>query len=392
MKCDAARESLIRFRSSPYTHAMGIVVEELTKTVQGTTALDSISFEVNDGDFATLLGATGSGKTSLLRLIAGIDRPDSGRVFFDGQDVTQWPVQKRSVAFVYQQFVNYPSLTIFENIASPLRVNKPVPSQAEIGRRVEEAADLLGLRHVLKHRPDEVSGGQQQRTAIARALIKNSKFMFLDEPLANLDYKLREELRGELKRIFRERGGCAIYATPEPVDALSMATHVGFMQHGRLVQYGPTQEVYREPCHREVGAYFSYPEMNILDAEARETDGQLTLIISESLVVPWPFEQENFSPGPCLVGIRAHALRTEDLRQEGDVLVAGTVELAEVVGSDTEVHFAHDQHPLISLVPTLRNFTLGSSTTFCLSPQDCYLFDAESGDLRHASIADSAVV
>lgn len=371
---------------------MGITVEHLAKSIQGHAILEDVSFEVNDGDFATLLGATGSGKTSLLRLIAGIDRPDSGRVLYDGKDVTHLPVQKRSIAFVYQQFVNYPSLTIFENIASPLRVSKAAPSSAEITKRVEEVAELLGLRHVLKHRPEEVSGGQQQRTAIARALIKDSKFMFLDEPLANLDYKLREELRGELKRIFRERGGCAIYATPEPVDALSMASHVGYMQRGRLVQYGPTQEVYKQPCHRDVGAYFSYPEMNVLPAEAVENGGNQMLVISESLQIPWPFGADSYTPGACLVGIRAHALRAVDTRTDGDVVFGGTVELAEVVGSDTEVRLHHGVHRLVSLIPMLKSFPLGSEARFCLSPEDCYLFDAESGALRHSSVADGAAV
>ena len=371
---------------------MGITAEHLSKSIRGHAIIEDISFDVNDGDFATLLGATGSGKTSLLRLIAGIDRPDTGRVLYDGVDVTNLPVQKRSVAFVYQQFVNYPSLTVFENIASPLRVNKPAPSHSEIKKRVEEVSGLLGLRHVLKHRPEEISGGQQQRTAIARALIKDSKFMFLDEPLANLDYKLREELRGELKRIFRERGGCAIYATPEPVDALSMASHVGYMQGGRLVQYGPTQEVYRQPCHRDVGAYFSYPEMNILPAEAVQLDGRPHLVISDALRFPWPFDTGSFSPGACLVGFRAHAMRTGDAAQSSDVSFTGTIDLAEVVGSDTEVHLRHGEHHLVSLVPSLKIFPLGSEARFCLSPQDCYLFDAKSGALRHSSIADRAVV
>lgn len=371
---------------------MGITVEHLSKSIRGNAIVDDISFEVNDGDFATLLGATGSGKTSLLRLIAGIDRPDIGRVLYDGEDVTALAVQKRSVAFVYQQFVNYPSLTVFENIASPLRVNKPVPDHAEITRRVEEVSDLLGLRHVLKHRPEEISGGQQQRTAIARALIKDSKFMFLDEPLANLDYKLREELRGELKRIFRERGGCAIYATPEPVDALSMASHVGYMQGGRLVQYGPTQEVYKQPCHRDVGAYFSYPEMNILSAQGVEIEGQPYLSVSDSLRFAWPFDANSFTPGPCLAGFRAHTLRPENDATTDDITFTGTVELAEVVGSDTEVHLSHEEHRLVSLVPSLRTFPLGSEARFCLSPEDCYLFDADSGALLHSSVADGAVV
>ncbi|MFP6581061.1 MAG: ABC transporter ATP-binding protein [Candidatus Hydrogenedentota bacterium] len=369
---------------------MGITVDHIAKSIRGQEILRDISFDVADGDFATILGATGSGKTSLLRIIAGIDRPDAGRILFDGEDVTAWPVQRRNVAFVYQQFVNYPSLTVFENIASPLRVSKASLSKEELTRRVDETAELLGLSAILHHRPEEISGGQQQRCAIARALVKGSKYIFLDEPLANLDYKLREELRGELKRIFRDRGGCAIYATPEPVDALSMATHVGYMQDGQLVQYGPTQEVYKRPAHRDVGAYFSYPEMNILSCIACEENDALWIKVSDSFRIPWPWDRDDYRPGEYLVGIRAHELRPT-LESENTHL-RGTVELAEVVGSDTELHLKHESHSLLALLPSLKTFSIGDSISLTLSPEKCFLFDATTGELKHVPASDAVGV
>ena len=375
-------------RGEPYTSPMGITVEHISKSIRGQKILDDISIEVEDGDFATLLGATGAGKTSLLRIVAGIDRPDSGRILFDGEDVTAWPVQRRNVAFVYQQFVNYPSLTIFENIASPLRVSKKSVSKAALKQQVEEAAELLGLSAVLNHRPQEISGGQQQRTAIARALVKGSKYIFLDEPLANLDYKLREELRAELKRIFRDRGGCALYATPEPVDALSMATHVGYMQDGALIQYGATQDVYQRPNHRDVGAYFSYPEMNILPCNVSTEDGDPMLVVSESLRIPASFDTSKVSN--ALVGIRAHELKLAD--SDSRVRFQATVELSEVVGSDTELHLSHDGHRLIALIPSLKSFALGESVELTFAPETCFLFNATTGDLLHApTLAESGV-
>lgn len=361
---------------------MGISVEGISKSTQGHSVLRDVSFEVADGDFATLLGATGSGKTTLLRIISGIERPDSGRVLFDGVDVTRVPVQKRAVAFVYQQFVNYPSLTVFENIASPLRIGKPRVSKAEIRKRVEDAAALLRLTEVLNHRPEEISGGQQQRTAIARALVKGSRYIFLDEPLANLDYKLREELRGELKRIFRDRGGSVIYATPEPVDALSMASHVGYMQGGELLQYGPTREVYQRPSTVDVGAYFSYPSMNIVDCSCTREDGRAWIRVSDELRFPWPDRTAAIADGQYALGIRAHMIQPKATCAT-DVAFKTTVELSEVVGSDTEIHCKHAGHSLIALVPSIASHALGARLDMHLDPTQCYLFSKETGELLH---------
>jgi len=174
----------------------------------------------------------------LLRIIAGLERPDKGkgRVFYDDVDVTDIPVRERNIAMVYQDFINYPSMTVYENIASPLRVSKNKLTGKEIDKKVKEVADLLNLSDLFKHYPSETSGGQQQRIAIARALVKDTKYVFLDEPLANLDYKLREELRGQLKETFSNSKGIIIYATADPLDALILSSHVGFLHHGKILQ------------------------------------------------------------------------------------------------------------------------------------------------------------
>jgi glycerol transport system ATP-binding protein len=361
---------------------MGITVENISKSSQGHSVLNDVSFQVADGDFATLLGATGSGKTTLLRIIAGIERPDTGRILFDDIDVTKLAVQKREVAFVYQQFVNYPSLTIFENIASPLRIAKNSLSKSEINSKVEEAAELLGLSTVLNHRPEEISGGQQQRTAIARALVKGSRYIFLDEPLANLDYKLREELRGELKRIFRDRGGSVIYATPEPIDALSMATHIGYMQNGEILQYGPTRAVYEQPATAEVGAYFSYPSMNIVTCTCSHREGLAWIHVSDELQFSWPDKQATIAEGTYSLGIRSHTIQATKT-SENDIAFSSTVQLAEVVGSDTEIHLKHEDNSLIALIPSIVSHPLGEELQLHLDPTQCYLFDLDSGALLH---------
>ena len=197
---------------------MTVTLERVTRAVDGIPTIRDVSLTLERGTLSVLLGPTLSGKTSIMRLLAGLDKPTTGRVLVDGKDVTGFDVRQRSVAMVYQQFINYPSLTVYENIASPLRVQgKP---RGEIESRVREAAKLLKLEPYLNRTPLQLSGGQQQRTAIARALVKGADLVLLDEPLANLDYKLREELRTELPRIFEASGAIFVYATTEPSEAL----------------------------------------------------------------------------------------------------------------------------------------------------------------------------
>ena len=382
--CNVERQSARRYTSAHsgiqgiICRSMSITFENISKSVNGKTVLNDVSMQIEDGAFIALLGQTGAGKTSLLRILAGIDKPDTGRIFFDGEDVTRLSVQQRKIAFVYQQFINYPSLTVYENIASPLRVVRPRLGASEIDKRVSETAELLGLTHILQHRPEEISGGQQQRTAIARALVKGAKHIFLDEPLANLDYKLREELRGELKRIFRDRGGAVVYATPEPIDALSMATHVGMMHEGTLLQYGRAREVYENPLSEEVGAFFSFPSMNILYCQIETDQGISQIRVSDEFVFPVPEKFGALGEGPYRLGLRAHNLRTSR-ESERDVCFTGTVELAEVVGSDTEMHLKHDAQNLILLTPELKRVALGETLDVFLNPDDCFLFRADSG-------------
>jgi glycerol transport system ATP-binding protein len=215
-----------------------------------------------------LLGATLSGKTALMRLMVGLDKPTSGRIAVDGLDVTGVPIRRRSVAMVHQQFVNYPTLTVYENIASPLRVARVKSS--EIDERVRRAAKVLGLEPLLARLPAQLSGGQQQPTAIARALVKEAKLVLLYEPLANLDYKLREQLREELPRILLATGAALVYATTEPLEALMLGGSTATLSKGRLIQFGPTPQVYRRPSTIESARVFSDPPLNEVAAVKRQ--------------------------------------------------------------------------------------------------------------------------
>src|SRR5256885_9675741 len=224
---------------------MTLALKDVELRVGAETHVYATRIELAARGFNILLGPTLAGKTSLMRLMAGLLRPTAGAIWFGGHDVTAVPVQNRRVAMVYQQFINYPHLSVFENIASPLRVERVPGSQVK--SRVGRIAELLRLDALLDRRPSELSGGQQQRTALARALVKDADLILLDEPLANLDYKLREGLRDELPRLFADRDCTVVYATTEPGEALLLGGHTATLNEGRVTQVGPTESVYRRP-------------------------------------------------------------------------------------------------------------------------------------------------
>ena len=319
-----------------------------------------------------LLGATQAGKTTLMRLMAGLDTPTRGRVWVDGQDVTGQPVRQRNVAMVYQQFINYPSMTVFDNIASPLKLRGGA-DKASIARRVNELAAKLHIEPFLQRLPAELSGGQQQRVALARALAKQAPLMLLDEPLVNLDYKLREELRDELSQLFALGESTVVYATTEPTEALLLGGHTAVLDAGELLQYGPTAEVFHRPRSIRVARAFSDPPMNLLAGTAG--GGEIVLPGhggAQPLRLVVPGLAAGFA-GPVTVGIRANALRVQ--RREGDVALPGRVELAEISGSDTFVHADTGVGELVAQLSGVHDFELGVAIELALSPAQVHVFD-----------------
>ncbi|WP_394821906.1 ABC transporter ATP-binding protein [Pendulispora albinea] len=326
----------------------GIELDQVTRIVDGETYLSNIQLKLEPGSFYVLLGRTRAGKTSLLRLLAGLDRPSSGAVRQDGVDVTRRSVGQRNVAMVYQQFVNYPSLTVYENIASPLRLRSAghpagALAPAEIDRKVRETAKKLRLDALLERLPAELSGGQQQRTAMARALAKDADLLLLDEPLANLDYKLREEMRAEIRRLFQGRGeAVVVYATADPVEALLLGGNVVVIDEGRILQHGPTLDVYRAPANERVGEVFSDPQMNVLPADVTGADSGASrrIRVSGDVEFPLPAHLSKLRASSYRLGIRANHVRLAE-RSEGDIRVSAHVEIAETSGSETLVHATH---------------------------------------------------
>jgi glycerol transport system ATP-binding protein len=315
-----------------------------------------------------LLGATQAGKTSLMRVMAGLDAPAAGRVVADGRDVTGKPVRERDVAMVYQQFINYPSMTVAANIASPLKLRR----EQNIGARVAELATRLHIETFLDRLPAELSGGQQQRVALARALAKNAPLMLLDEPLVNLDYKLREELRSELSQLFAGGRSTVVYATTEPTEALLLGGYTAVLDAGELLQYGPTAEVFHRPKSIRVARAFSDPPMNLVAATASANG--VALQGGGELALALPSARSH----ALTVGIRAGALRV--VAQSGDVALAGQVELAEISGSDTFLHVDTAIGELVAQLTGVHEFTLGAPVTLYFEPEQVYVFDA-AGDL-----------
>lgn len=310
-------------------------LRNLSKTVGGAYHVEPTNLVLARGSLNVLLGPTLSGKTSLMRLMAGLDKPSGGSILFNGEDVTGAPVQKRNVAMVYQQFINYPALSVYENIASPMRISGN--ASAEIDRDVRKAAALLKLTPYLNRTPQELSGGQQQRTAIARAIVKKANLVLLDEPLANLDYKLREELREELPRIFAEAGAIFVYATTEPSEALLLGGNTATLSEGRITQFGPTIDVYRRPVDIVTARTFADPPLNT----ARMIKAGDRLLRSDLPTIAVPDQLAGIRDGPLTVAFQPHHLL---LRPTGDATVplkARTL-VSEIAGSESFIHLDYE--------------------------------------------------
>jgi glycerol transport system ATP-binding protein len=353
---------------------VSVTLEHVTRLVDGIQTIRDVSLTLEKGTLSVLLGPTLSGKTSIMRLLAGLDKPTTGRVLVDGRDVTGIDVRQRSVAMVYQQFINYPSLTVYENIASPLRVQgRP---RAEIKKRVTEAAKLLRLEPYLSRTPLQLSGGQQQRTAIARALVKGADLVLLDEPLANLDYKLREELRAELPRIFEASGAIFVYATTEPTEALLLGGRTVCMWEGQALQAGDTSRVYRHPDTLRVAQVFSDPPLNVVHMEKRDGIVQY----AGGVMAPASGLYEKLGDGEYRVGFRAHQLEIAN-GQAGRHVFPATVTVTEITGSESFVHLHRESADWVAVLHGVHEFEPGDELEAALDPDNVFVFETATGRL-----------
>lgn len=335
-------------------------------------AVNDVSFRLRTGDIGVLIGPSGCGKTTLLRAVAGLEAASGGQIKMGGQVVSSAqasvPAEKRRIGMVFQDYALFPHLDVAHNVAFGIH---DWPS-AERTARVAEVLEWVGLSDSGKRHPHELSGGQQQRVALARALAKRAPLMLLDEPLVNLDYKLREELREELSNLFATGDSTVVYATTEPGEALLLGGYTAVLDQGELLQYGPTAEVFHRPQSLRVARAFSDPPMNLLACGAMV--GGVRLVGGPECLLPAGSASPAMATQGLTLGVRASALRVH--QRAGDVALAGIVELAEISGSDTFVHVHTAVGELVAQLTGVHYFDLGVALTLYFSPQQAYVFDA----------------
>ncbi len=345
-------------------------LKEVSKRVSALDHVSKVNLHFERGSLNVLLGPTLSGKTTLMRLMAGLDKPTSGDILVDGRSVLGQSVRKRNVAMVYQQFINYPGLTVYENIASPMRIAKL--DKKTIDRKVRNAAELLKLEPYLDRTPLNLSGGQQQRTAIARALVKGADLVLLDEPLANLDYKLREELRVELPKIFAETGSILVYATTEPQEALLLGGSTATLSQGRVTQFGTTIDVYNHPVDLETAQIFADPPLNITSVTKSGTN----LRYQNRELTKLDNEIASNDDGEFFAALRPHHVQLKSTNSATFTLPA-TVNTAEITGSETFIHVRTNSEHWVVLTRGVHRVEPGQDITLHIDPDKLYLFDKE---------------
>ena len=357
-------------------------LRNITKMAGAETHIHPTSLVLERGTLNVLLGPTLSGKTSLMRLMAGLDRPTTGSVWFDGKDVTGVRVQDRSIAMVYQQFINYPALTVYENIASPMRIKGA--DKATIDREVRKAADLLRLGPYLDRTPLSLSGGQQQRTALARAIVKNASLVLLDEPLANLDYKLREELREELPKIFAASGAIFVYATTEPSEALLLGGNTATMAEGRITQFGSTIDVYRRPSDLKTARTFADPPLNAM--AVAKSGAQFTF--EGRPILPVPAHLASLADGPCTIAFHPHHLSLNGSHAAAAPLTVRTA-ISEIAGSESFIHVEFEGSRWVMLAPGIHDIDSDTMITVHVDTRHLMAFGTD-GKAIAAPVAAAA--
>jgi len=345
---------------------MSLELKNIEMKVGVETYIHQTSLKLEKNTINILLGSTLAGKTTLMQIMAGLLKPTNGEIWFNEKNVTGLKVQERNVSMVYQQFINYPNFSVYENIASPLKITG-VDSK-EIKERVGKVAELLKLSSMLDKKPDELSGGQQQRTALARALVKDSDLILLDEPLANLDFKLREELREELPKLFENRECIVVYATTEPTDALMMGGNTATLLKGKVIQYGKTLDVYNNPKNLNSAEVFSEPPINITEVKKV---GDVCSFLDGS--AQWK-TNVNIKDGNYKIGIRPHNV-TINKNGGNSVEIKGKILISELSGSESLIHFKNGKFNWVSLSSGSHQMNIGDEIKLYMNVDESLFFD-----------------
>lgn len=359
-----------------------MTLEDVAKKYKDVIAVADVNLEIKAGEFFTLLGPSGCGKTTTLYSVAGLLNPDEGRIWIGDELVTSVgdgvlvPPQERDIAMVFQDYAIYPHMSVFDNIAFSLQV-KGIDEE-EIDERVRKTAELLDIEGLLKRKPGQLSGGQRQRVALGRAIVRKPKVFLMDEPLANLDERLRVSARGELKKLQKRLGVTTIYVTHDQVEAMTMSDRIAIMEDGRIQQIGTPEEIYGEPVNLFVAEFIGSPPMNLLEAEMKREDGTVKLDMGSFVHEVRKIEglgELNFSE--VVVGIRPEHVYLRS--KEGENNFKGEVLLVEPAGKEVNVHLSFNDEEITSLVKRREKPSVGEEFWVGMEEEEIHIFDRESG-------------
>jgi multiple sugar transport system ATP-binding protein len=344
-----------------------VELRNVSKRFTAVEALSDVSLTINDGEFFVLLGPTGAGKTTTLRIIAALEKQDSGAVFFDGEPIDHLEPAERDVAMVFQQYSLYPTMTVRDNLAFPLRSPMRNVPQAEIDRRIATAAETLRITHLLERKTARLSGGEMQRVAIGRAIVRQPRIFLMDEPLSNLDAKLRESLRVELQHLQKTQGDTTLLVTHDQIEALTMADRIAVLDQGRIIQVGTPADIYDKPATTFVATLVGTPRINLM--RVKRQDGFLYIEDSE-LKIPTPGVAS--LPEQLLLGIRP-----EDVRVGAGGPYVGRISLTEPLGVETIVHIQSGKQTLLSLMSGITSVKVGDQVEFSFFQERLHLFGTD---------------
>jgi len=359
-------------------------VDNLRRNFGPVQALDGVSFSVEEGEYFCLLGASSAGKTTTLRAIAGLEELAEGSVTFDGKDLTQAPVQGRGMSMIFQTFALYPHMSIYANLAYPLMRDKV--NRSEIRRRVNEVAELLRVTHTLSRKPPTLSGGEQQRVAIGRAIVRRPKLLLLDEPLTNLDAKLRNDMRAEFKRLHRELGMTMLYATPDQLEALTMGARIALIDNGKIVETGTPRDMYSSPSGTFVASMLGSPVINLIKGKINQAGNnrKLELPFGELDLGKLSLQTDLSSGDAVTLGIRPHDLHVSSDAHASfspDLNITGRIHLTEPLGDVTILDIDVNGNLLKIVLPEDKAtaYSPGQDIGLSFQMSDAHLFDADSG-------------
>ncbi len=341
-----------------------VELQHISKNFPGVTALDDISFDIKDGEFFVLLGPTGAGKTTTLRVIAGLGQQDAGTVLFDGEPIDDLPPSDRDVALVFQQYSLYPTMSVYDNLAFPLRSPLRRTSEEEIRKKVEETAEKLRIPHLLKRKTAHLSGGEMQRVSIGRAIVRSPRVFLMDEPLSNLDAKLREALRIELQHLQKTQASTTLFVTHDQIEALTMADRIAILNEGKIIQVGTPEDIYDRPASTFIAQLVGTPRINIYSA--RRENGTVSIKDSD-LHMPAPSGSK--LPSEFLMGIRP-----ENIKPDPNGKFTGQVILTEPLGAETILHIQSGQRNFLSLVPGMTSNRIGDAIKFNIALEHIHYF------------------